>query len=286
MNACVRATSCAVPSHAAEMFGASLLETNYLACALRSAMNRKTKASMWKMSLLPCRMVDSKWAAAAMAFCFSPSFRWSTMSFCKSSLMMKSAGRQADSSSYTFPRTSMAIRGLCSCKIFLATLSIATSQASFGRGISFVRLFELACACADSSMRRALRKSRLVLSAIRDASSGGRLTLSAAATFCSTRCTSSEDGAPTRTARQRLLSGGMILEALSHVRMIRQVFMYLSMVRLRAACASLESEPASSMTTTLKVWPPSGGCEATSLMSCMTTARSLLPRSEGVTARW
>mmetsp|Transcript_63102 Transcript_63102/g.174899 ORF Transcript_63102/g.174899 Transcript_63102/m.174899 type:complete len:215 (+) Transcript_63102:476-1120(+) len=180
----------------------------------------------------------------------------------------------------------MAILGLCSCNIFLATLSMATSHASLGRGISFVNVLEFACACADSSISRALRRSLLVFSAILRASSPGSFTFSSKATFISTHCTSSREGAPTRTAKHRLRSGGMILEALSHVRMIRHVFMYLSMVRRSAACASLERDPASSMTTTLKVWPPSGGCDATSLISCMTTARSLLPRSEGVTAKW
>mmetsp|Transcript_56385 Transcript_56385/g.181031 ORF Transcript_56385/g.181031 Transcript_56385/m.181031 type:complete len:215 (-) Transcript_56385:274-918(-) len=180
----------------------------------------------------------------------------------------------------------MAIRGLCSWRIFLATLSMATSQASRGNTPSLDRVLVFACACAVSSISKARRRSRLVFSAILFANSPGSLTPSAAATFCSTRCTSSLEGAPTRTGKHRLLSGGMIFEELSHVRMIRQVFMYRSMVRRSAACASDESEPASSMTTTLKVWPPRGGWDATSLISCMTTARSLFPRSEGVTERW
>mmetsp|Transcript_91835 Transcript_91835/g.239444 ORF Transcript_91835/g.239444 Transcript_91835/m.239444 type:complete len:248 (+) Transcript_91835:604-1347(+) len=128
--------------------------------------------------------------------------------------------------------------------------------------------------------------SRFVASAMLWANSGASFTFSFCATFCSTARTSSAEGAGTRTGRHRLLSGAMIFETLSQVRMIRHVFMNFSIVRRSAACASVDRQPASSMTTTLKGCPPMGGCWATSLISCMITALSLLPMSEGVTERW
>ena len=63
-------------------------------------------------------------------------------------------------------------------------------------------------------------------------------------------CTSSVFGAATRISKHRLLMGAINRPVLFAHRIIRIFDMYFSMVRRRAAWASLDSESASLITTT------------------------------------
>jgi hypothetical protein len=98
-----------------------------------------------------------------------------------------------------------------------------------------------------------LRKFREDCAAILAAKAGGSVNPSLEDTVCSTLIMSDCDGAETRIPRQRERTGSMTLLRLFATRIRRQVAVYFSMVRRRAACASLVSLSTSESNNTFQV---------------------------------
>mmetsp|Transcript_9354 Transcript_9354/g.28140 ORF Transcript_9354/g.28140 Transcript_9354/m.28140 type:complete len:246 (-) Transcript_9354:604-1341(-) len=238
---------------------------------LYSLMILARNASRWKMGLLPCCKRCSKYAACNATLCLRESsiFRSSSV---VSRLKITSAGMQLISSSYNLPRTVYSIFGVCSFKQSPTISWIYSSQSARATGCPSEKGY--CCTRATSRARRARRKSRPEVAAMREARALGRSSDSFLATAISTSQISADVGALTRTHRQRLRTGSMTREALLQHSTRRQAAEYFSIVRRRLCCASRLRRSTSLNTSTLKLFFPfesMGLLRAISLMISCTT---------------